>query len=238
MIGRLRFRLWTLWLRAALRRHGGGALVLRAAPTVRCDGWPHVRVDPRGVRLTLELGEHVSLGRDLNLDLRGACALRLGEAVYLQHAVRIHLRDGGRVAVGARSHVRDGAVLKSDGELTIGEDVTIGFHDVLSCTERIAVGDRTGLGERVTVIDADHSPDGSPSHYLGRPLRTSPIAVGTNVLVSANVVILRGARVGADAVLAAGAVVREGEHAGGWVHGGAPARPLRELPGAARSRPR
>ncbi len=230
MIGRLRFRLWTAWLRLVLRRHGS-SVELAAAPSVRCDGWPHVRVGARGTRLRLRLADGVSLGRDLNLDVSGECGLELGAGAYLQHAVRIHLR-GGRVTLGAHTHVRDGAVLKSDGELVVGEEVTIGFHDVLSCTERIEIGDRAGLGERVTVIDADHTHDGSAHHYLRQPLRTLPVALGPNVLVSANAVVLRGARVGANAVIAAGAVVTVGEHAAGWLHGGMPARPLRALQAA------
>jgi carbonic anhydrase/acetyltransferase-like protein (isoleucine patch superfamily) len=49
------------------------------------------------------------------------------------------------------------------------------------------------------------------------------------VLVSANAVVLRGADVGDNAVLAAGAIVGAGEHRGGWLHAGAPARPVRPL---------
>lgn len=229
MTGRLRFRLWTVWLRLLLRRHGS-RVELAADPSARCDGWPHLSVGARGAVLLLRLAEGVSLGRDLNLDVSGACSLELGAGAYLQHAVRIQLR-GGRVVLGRHTHVRDGAVLKSDGELVVGEEVTIGFHAVLSCTERIEIGDRAGLGERVTVIDADHTHDGSAHHYLRQPLRTLPVSLGPNVLVSANAVVLRGARVGANAVVAAGAVVTVGDHQAGWLHGGMPARPLRALQG-------
>ena len=238
MVGRLRLRAWTVWLRLAVWR-AGGRVALSAHPTARCDGWPHVRVAREGgpVAFSLVLDEGASLGRDLNLEVGGRCALSLGRGTYLQHAVRIALR-GGRVRLGAFAHVRDGAVLKSDGLLEVGDEVTIGFHDVLSCTSRIVVGSRAGLGERVTITDSDHGADGSDRHYLGEPLAVEPVEVGSNVLVSANAVILRGARIGANAVVAAGAVVRSGEHAGGWVHAGTPARAVRALPGVARSRPR
>jgi carbonic anhydrase/acetyltransferase-like protein (isoleucine patch superfamily) len=225
----LRFALWAAGLRLRLRRHGG-RLVLDAPHGARLRSPPHVEVDLAGgaPHLTLRLGRDVSLGRALVLEVGGRCELAVGDAAWFGHAPRVQLR-GGRVTVGARSHVRDGSVLKSDGDLAIGEDVTVGYHDVLACTERIVVGDRSGLGERVTITDSDHTPDGSDRWYLREPLRTTPVVIGRNVLVSANAVVLRGAHVGDNAVVAAGAVLRGGEHPGGWLHAGAPALAVRAL---------
>jgi len=228
VIGRLRFRLWVLRLRLELRRRGG-SLALDAPHGARLEGPAHIDLPPQGARLSLRLGRGVSLGRQLTLVAVGRCALELGEAVFLQHAVRIDLRPGGVVAVGAGSHVRDGVVLKSSGSLRVGRDVTLGFHDVLSCSERIEVGDRVGLGERVSVTDSDHSPDGTDAHYLYAPLLTAPVSIGPNALISAGVTVLRGATVGANAAVAAGAVLRGGEHAGGWLHAGVPARAVKPL---------
>jgi acetyltransferase-like isoleucine patch superfamily enzyme len=224
----LRFRLWVAGLRLRLRRHGG-RLVLDAPHGARFHSAPRVEVDPAaGAELTLRIGRDVSLGRALVLDLRGRCELTVGEGAWFGHAPRIQLR-GGAIVLGPHSHVRDGAVLKADGRLTVGEEVTVGYGCVLACTERVEIGDRSGLGERVSVTDSDHSPDGTDAHYLRRPLQTSPVRIGRNVLVSANVVILRGADVGDNAVIAAGAVVRGGEHAGATLHAGVPARPIRAL---------
>lgn len=228
MIGRLRFRLWVLRLRLELRRRGG-ALALDAPHGARLEGPAHVDLPPQATHLALRLGRGVSLGRQLTLVAAGGCELALGDGVLLGHAVRIELRPGGSIAVGAGSQVRDGTVLKAGGALTVGREVTLGYHGVLACTERIDVGDRAGLGERVSVTDSDHSPDGTDAHYLYAPLRTTPVAIGANVLISAGVTVLRGASVGANAAVAAGAVLRAGEHAGGWLHAGVPARPVRRL---------
>ncbi len=120
-------------------------------------------------------------------------------------------------------------MLKAQGELVVGERVTVSFGDVLACTRRIEIGDLCGLGERVTITDSDHTHDGSDVHYLRQPLRVAPVEVGRNVLVSANAVVLRGARIGANAVVAAGAVVPGGEHPGGHLLAGAPAAPVKRL---------
>lgn len=229
---RLRFAAWTAWLRLQLRRRGA-RLVVQAPHGARMDGLPHVDVRPTGTggaSFTLRLGRGVALGRATQLDVfaGGTNVLELGDGAYLQHGVRLQLR-GGTIALGPHTHVRDGAVLKSAGQLRVGEEVTISFGDVLACTERIEIGDLVGLGERVTITDSDHTHDGSQTHYLRQPLRVSPVRIGRNVLVSANVVVLRGADVGAGAVIAAGAVVGAGEHPGGWVLAGVPAKPVRAL---------
>lgn len=233
----MRFVLWAAWLRLQLRRRGA-RLVLDAPHPVRFDSPPRVRVrelgDGDGV-LTIRIGRGVSLGRDLSLDVwaGGTNRLDLGDGVYFLAGARVELR-GGTVALGRHTHVRDGAVLKSAGTLTVGEEVTISFHDVLACTERIDIGDACGLGERVTVTDSDHTHDGSAEHYLRQPLRVDPVRLGRNVLVSANAVVLRGASIGDNAVVAAGAVVARGEHPGGHLLAGAPAEPVKRL-GAAPS---
>lgn len=224
--------LWLAELRAQLRRHGA-TLEADIGPGARFDAAPHVKVTAQGEGervLRLTLAEGVSLGRDTTLEVwgQGTSELRLQAGSYCTSNVRIQLR-GGRIAIGEHAHVRDGAVLKSQGAIDIGREVTVSFGDVIACTERIEIGDFVGLGERVTITDSDHTHDGSDTHYLVQPLRVTPVRLGRNVLVSANAVILRGADVGPNAVIAAGAVVGAGEHPGGHLLAGAPARVVRAL---------
>lgn len=230
LVMRARFAAWAALLRLQLRRRGA---TLAIEGRARFGGAPRITVLDLGegaARTTLRFADGVSLGREMELVLwaRGTNRLEVGAGAYFQNGVRVELR-GGRIALGAFSHVRDGAVLKSQGELIVGEEVTVSFGDVLACTERIEIGDLCGLGERVTVTDSDHTHDGSDHHYLAQPLRIAPVRIGRNVLVSANAVVLRGADVGDNAVVAAGAVVGGGEHPGGHVLAGAPARPVKPL---------
>lgn len=223
---RLRFALWAARARAQLRRHGGR---LELHGRARFDGPPHLRASGGGT-LTLRFGEGVRLGRDLQLESEGGGELALADGVYFLHGARVVLR-GGTIALGAHTHVRDGAVLKSAGALRVGEEVTIGMADTIACAERVEIGDRAGLGERVSVTDSDHTHDGSDRHYLRQPLRVTPVEVGANVLVSAGAVILRGARIGPNAVVAANAVVGAGEHPSSHLLAGAPARAVKALGG-------
>jgi carbonic anhydrase/acetyltransferase-like protein (isoleucine patch superfamily) len=232
LLHRARFALWALALRARLRRHGA-RLELHAPHGARFGAAPRVRVHPLGrggATFALTIGRGVDLGDGLALELwaRGDNRLELGDGVYFLTAARVELR-GGSIRLGPHASVRDGAVLKSDGELVVGEDVPISFGCVVACTESVRIDDHAGLAERVTVIDSDHSHDGSATPFLRQPVRSAAVHVGANVFVAANAMVLRGARIGPNAVIGAGSIVRAGEHAGGWLHAGIPAQPVKPL---------
>lgn len=229
---RARFAAWAAALRLRLRRHGA-RLVLDAPHGARFGAPPRVRVHGLGegeATFTLRLGRGVDLGTALTLELWAGATNRLeiGDGVYFLTAPRIELR-GGSIRLGTHASVRDGAVLKSDGDLVIGDEVPISFGCVVACTSRIRIDDFAGLAERVTVIDSDHSHDGSATPFLRQPIRAEPVHIGSNTFVAANAIVLRGARIGANAIVGAGSMVRSGEHAGSWLHAGNPARPVRPL---------
>lgn len=82
-------------------------------------------------------------------DVIGAVRLGAGASIWFGAVVRA---DNGRIAIGDRSNVQDGAVLHSDpgAPLTLGEDCTIGHRAVLhGCT----IGDRVLIGMGATVLN-------------------------------------------------------------------------------------
>jgi acetyltransferase-like isoleucine patch superfamily enzyme len=225
---RMAFRLWTALLALQLRRRGA-TLAVDAPHGARMDSWPHVSVGDGVESLTLRVGRGVKLGRATHLDVQaGENVLEIGDGAYLLHGVRLQLR-GGAIRLGPHVNLRDGVVLKSEGELAIGYDVPVSYGGMIHCVERITIDDRAGLAERVTVVDSDHTHDGSDAPFLGNPLRVAPVHIGANVFVCANAVVTRGADIGANSVVAANAVVGAGEHPGGQLYAGAPARPVRAL---------
>lgn len=231
---RARFAAWAGRLRVELARNGG-RLVLDAPHGARFDEPPLIKASHHGGSggtLTLRLGRDVDLGRHTVLQVwaGGDSALELGDGTTLGQGSRLVLRNGA-IRLGRSVQVRDVVVLKSDGELRAGDWVIFGHAAVVAATGQVVLGDRVGLGERVSVIDSDHGADGSDAFYLRQPLRVAPVRVASNVLVGANAVILRGTEIGPNAVVAAGAVVAGGEHPAGWLIGGVPARALKALGG-------
>jgi len=232
---RLRFRLWAARLDLQLRRSGGrlrldaphGAWLVRA---------PTIRALPlggdKGV-FELSVGRDVRIGAGLVLDLwaGGENRLVLGDGVGIYDGVRIELRSG-TIELGRKATVRDLTLLKSYGALGIGELAIISRGVVIQCQERIELGARSALGEWVSLIDSDHSPDGSDVHFIEQPLRAEPVVLGSNVLVARGAVVLRGARLGRNSVVGANSVVLAGDYPPGRVLAGVPASVAKRLPKA------
>lgn len=230
---RLRVRLWALELRARLRRQGV-RLDLHVAGDVRFAGRPRLDLDLHDATssgsLTVRIGAHSRIGRDLVLDVRpgGEHVVELGEGCLLGDHVRLQLR-GGTIRLGANVNVRDFCELKSAGELTLGASAICGRGVTLHCIERVTLGAFVGLAERVTVTDSDHAADGSDTWFMAQPVQVDPVDVGANAFVATNGVLLRGVRLGPNVVVAAGAVVTAGEVPAGWLAAGVPARAVKAL---------
>jgi acetyltransferase-like isoleucine patch superfamily enzyme len=225
----VRWRWWRLIAAARLRRLGG-RLVVEAAGAPRLEGPLRIECGSRPGTLTLRLGRAVRIGRDCVIDLAdGADGLiELGDGALVQSRVRLQ-PWGGSIRIGEHTQVRDGCELKSKGELRVGARVVCARLSTLHCHQAITIGDHVGLGDRVTITDSDHTNDGSGVPFLEQSVVAEPVELARNVLCGTNVVVLKGSRIGADTFVAAGAVVTGGEHPSGWLIGGVPAKPLRQL---------
>jgi acetyltransferase-like isoleucine patch superfamily enzyme len=204
--------------------------VLDVAAPPRLRGLPHVDVDGFPGVLTLRIGRDVQIGRDLVLDLAAGVdgVIVLGDGVTLQDGVRLQ-PWGGSIRIDAGAQVRDRCELKSTGDLRLGARCVLSRTATLHCHERIDIGPRCAIAERTTIIDSDHGFDGSDTFVLEQPVRSAPIAIGENVFIGTNAVILRGSVVGDRAVVAAGAVLNGGEFPPAHIVAGVPARTLRPL---------
>jgi len=224
----VRWLLWKLIAAARLRRLGGRLVVVGGSP--RLDGPLRLECGARPGTLTLRVGRAVRIGRDCVIDLADGVdgVIELADGVLLQSRVRLQ-PWGGAIRLGDHTQVRDGCELKAKGELQVGERVVVARHSSLHCHRAITIGDDVGLGDRVAITDSDHTNDGSGTPVLQQPVVAVPVVLERNVLCGTNVVVLKGTRIRADTVVAAGAVVTGGEHRSGWLIGGVPAKPLRQL---------
>ena len=99
---------------------------------------------------------------------------------------------------------------------------------VLSARKSISIGKRSLLGVNTRVYDHDfHSI--VPEHRIDRQLdssmvRNSAVEIGEDVLVGANAIVLKGARIGDCSAVGAGSVVTAGEYPRNAVIAGNPAR--------------
>jgi galactoside O-acetyltransferase len=129
----------------------------------------------------LSIGEHPEI----------ACAhnIRLGERIYVDRGFVLRACEGGSIVVGDDFGANGNVRLIAD------------------CGGHVEVGDKVIVGPNVVIRASNHRiertdvPIREQGHTGGR------IEIGDDVWIGANVVILPGVRIGAHAVVGAGAVV-------------------------------
>ena len=112
--------------------------------------------------------------------------------------------------------------------LFIGDRCVLGARTTITAHERIEIGDAVFFGQGVFVTDASHGYQ-DPGLPIGKQLGAHlPVSIGAGTWVGHGAVVLPGARIGRNVVVAAGAVVR-GAVEDFAVVAGSPARVVRRL---------
>lgn len=110
--------------------------------------------------------------------------------------------------------------------IVIGDRCSLGARTSITAHESIEIGDAVFFGQGVFVTDASHGYQ-DPTLPIGKQFgRHQPVSIGSGSWIGHAAVILPGARIGRNVVVAAGAIVRGvvEDHA---VVAGNPARVIR-----------
>jgi carbonic anhydrase/acetyltransferase-like protein (isoleucine patch superfamily) len=111
--------------------------------------------------------------------------------------------------------------------LTIGDRCVIGRGSHIVAHQSVAIGDDVWTGPYVYITDQNHGYE-DPDTPIGNQFPVNrPVSIGQGSWLGAGAIILPGARIGRNVVVAAGAVVR-GDVPDRCVVAGVPARIVRE----------
>lgn len=151
-----------------------------------------------------------------------------------------HYFAKGPVGLRVGSHVtiwRTSLAADTGGVIEIGDYCYLA-NASLVCSERISIGSCVMIAGGVTVADSDFHPVEPAARIAdtialsgrgGRSRRpridVRPVVIEDGVWIGWNATILKGVRIGEDAVIAPGALVSRDVPAGAWVAGN-PARPV------------
>lgn len=176
----------------------------------------------------------VQVGKNVRVSL--ACQIFAAKSICIGDGTEI-LRnstiDGcatttGMIRIGRACRLKENVWIAAyDGGVEIGNRVLVGRNCVIHGHGGVTLGDNTMLGPGCMVFSSDHvvSP-GQIFQDLGHvDLATT---IGLNVWLGAGVIVTGGSVIGNNVVVAAGSVVH-GELQSGYLYGGTPARPLKEL---------
>lgn len=125
------------------------------------------------------------------------------------------------------------------GDVTLGDDSSVWPQAVVrGDMHYIQIGARTSVQDNAVLHithASDFNPDGFPLSLgddvtVGHQAMLHGCTIGDRVLIGMQAVVMDGAVVESDVMLAAGSLVSPGKRlASGWLYQGRPARPVREL---------
>jgi len=166
--------------------------------------------------------------------LRSVCehvgqGLRAERLPYLRGRGRLRLGDDVRLS--GRSCFYFMRAAAGTPEIRIGDGVFIGNGCTLSAAERIEVGPRCLIAPGVRIHDNDGHPLDAAQRMAGLPMgpeNIRPVVIEEGAWLAAQAVVLKGVRIGARAVVGAGAVVTD-DVPPDCIVAGNPARVVRRL---------
>ena len=109
--------------------------------------------------------------------------------------------------------------------ITIGRSVFVGYECMFTGHGAIDIADEVMIANKVNLVTAGHPVEPDKRRAF---ITAAPITIDTNVWIGAAATILPGVRIGADAVVAAGAVVTR-DVAPATIATGVPATVIRYL---------
>ncbi len=120
----------------------------------------------------------------------------------------LNLHRGGKMILGNKLRVHSGCRLSATpgATLSIGDNTALNYNCILVARKGIFIGKDCTFGPNVIVFDHDHDFRGSEI-MNSSAFKEKEIVIGNNVWIGANAIILKGATIGDNAVVAAGTVV-------------------------------
>lgn len=164
----------------------------------------------------------------------------IGEAPRFFGFPQVYLHEGSSIKIGSRvivcsdssftalslNHPTKISTVRPNASIVMGDDVGMSGACIV-CAKSITIGSEVMMGANVMIIDTDFHPvEPIGRRFSDDPQRigVAPVVIGDNVFLGAGAVVLKGASIGHDSVVAAAAVVVAGEYAAGIILAGNPAQ--------------
>ena len=124
----------------------------------------------------------------------------------INHNFRFSLRKGTYISIGKHFKARNNLTIRNDknGEVFIGDFVFLNDNVSINCQKSVIIGDNVNIGHNVIIIDHDHDYKNDMHCFI-----RDSIEIGDNVWIGANAIILKGCKIPANSVVAAGTILKK-----------------------------
>jgi len=146
----------------------------------------------------------------------------------IQFDGKINLVGTGNVSIGQRSRIGGDVEFgtEENGQIIIGNDVRINRGTTLVAYESISIGEKTLIGEFVSIRDANHGI--SSGQFIREQAHdVSGIRIGKDVWIGRGSVLLPGVVIGDHSIIGANSVVTKSIPPG-FIAVGSPAKVIRK----------
>ncbi|HTR76251.1 MAG TPA: acyltransferase [Solirubrobacterales bacterium] len=147
--------------------------------------------------------------------------------VFFGRGLELEVSRRGRVSFGRFVWIGDRTKIRChEGEVEIGAKTVMGQECTISAYQRVRIGEQCVIADRAMFIDFDHGVVETERPIRLQGIYKRDVEVGSNVWIGYGACVLRGVRVGDNAVIGTNSVVTKDVPANAVV-GGIPARVLR-----------
>ena len=142
------------------------------------------------------------------------------------HPSAVLERSGGVIAIGARTYVDRGAIIRAlGGHIRIGADCSVNAYSFLSGGGGLDIADHVMIASHVSIYASNHVFESTSLAMDEQGMSLKGIHIERDVWIGTGVRILDGVRIGTGSVVAAGAVVTRPTEPHS-INGGVPARKI------------
>jgi acetyltransferase-like isoleucine patch superfamily enzyme len=179
----------------------------------------------------LKLGNNVRIQslRCLTVD-RPHSSIEVGDDCIIYEKARIGAYGNGRLVIGEGSILGDARVY-SRASITLGKRLVTSWNVFIQDFDPHPVDPDQRRAQMVQMVE-NFRPSYRPAREIPKldwSFPASPISIGDDVWLGANVTVLKGARIGNGCVVATGSVVTAGDYPDRSILAGAPAKVIKTL---------
>jgi acetyltransferase-like isoleucine patch superfamily enzyme len=147
--------------------------------------------------------------------------------MFLGRRLELQIARRGRVEFGRFVWIGDGTKIRChEGVVEIGAKTVMGQECTISAYQRVRIGEQCVIADRAMFIDFDHGVVEVERSIRKQGIYKRDVEVGSNVWIGYGACILRGVRVGDNAIVGTNSVVTRDVPANAVV-AGIPARVIR-----------